>query len=85
MEPIPLEVPEKAVTFEAKLKETAEGNPPYVAITLPNGAIYARRLNSDGTDWESADFQPIYTQIRPIRWTGPTAVEFPKTISRSIR
>jgi len=55
-EPTELELPEKATSFTAVVSQTqSEVNPPRVAIRLASGAIYERKLNLDGTDWEDSE------------------------------
>ena len=51
-EPTELEVPEKASSFTAVVKQhTRETNPPSLVIRVPSSAIYASQLNRDGSDW----------------------------------
>lgn len=55
-EPQELELPDEATSFTAVVKQnTDESKPPHLAIRTPNGAIYERRLNRDGSDWEDID------------------------------
>jgi len=50
-----LELPNKATNFTAAVKQTkTEDQPPRLVIRTEDGAIYDRKLNADGTDWEDA-------------------------------
>lgn len=52
-EPQELELPDEATSFTAVVKQNIhENQPPHLAIRTPNGAIYERKLNRDGSDWE---------------------------------
>jgi hypothetical protein len=52
-EPQELELPDEASSFTAVVKQNIhENQPPHLAIRTPNGAIYERKLNRDGSDWE---------------------------------
>jgi len=55
-EPQVLEVPDEETSFTAVVKQNIrEIQPPHLAIRTPNGAIYERKLNRDGSDWEDID------------------------------
>jgi len=52
-----LGLPENATTFSAVVKQrNRENEPPHLAIRLPDGTIYGRYLNQDGTDWTDGDW-----------------------------
>lgn len=52
-EPQEIELPDEATSFTAVVKQNIhENQPPHLAIRTPNGAIYERKLNRDGSDWE---------------------------------
>ncbi|MCK5218431.1 hypothetical protein KAR10_02840, partial [bacterium] len=53
-EPILLEeLPEEATVFTAVVKQHQRANnPPHLAVRVPSGAIYDRKLNPQGSDWE---------------------------------
>jgi hypothetical protein len=56
-EPTELELPEKATTFTAVLKQSVrEDSPPHLVIRLLHGALYHRRLNRDGSDWDDQEW-----------------------------
>jgi hypothetical protein len=55
----PLDLPEGATIFTAVVKQRNRDNEsPHLAIRIPNGAIYTRRLDQDGADWEAGDWYP---------------------------
>ena len=52
-EPQVLELPDEATSFTAVVKQNIhENQPAHLTIRTPNGAIYERKLNRDGSDWE---------------------------------
>jgi len=52
-EPQELELPDEVTSFTAVVKQNIyENQPPHLVIRTPNGAIYERKLNRDGSDWE---------------------------------
>ncbi|MCP4702907.1 MAG: hypothetical protein GY862_39505 [Gammaproteobacteria bacterium] len=52
-EPHELELPDEATSFTAVVKQNIyENQPPHLAIHTPDGAVYERKLNRDGSDWE---------------------------------
>lgn len=55
----PLDLPEGAITFTAVVKQrNRDDEPPHLAIRIPNGAIYIRRLDQSGAVWEAGDWYP---------------------------
>ncbi|MCI0723916.1 MAG: peptidoglycan-binding protein, partial [Acidobacteria bacterium] len=49
----PLDLPNEATSFTAVVKQSSRTTePPHLAIRLENGAIYERRLNREGSEWE---------------------------------
>ena len=55
-----LELPEEATAFTAVVKQrNREKEPPHLAIRVPGGAIYARLMNRDGSDWADEYWHPI--------------------------
>lgn len=64
-DPQPLEIPLAASDFNALVKQTEQPeNPPHIAIRLPDGTIYDRRLNEDGSDWAAGDWKPLIAESK---------------------
>lgn len=54
------EMPEDAVTFTAVVKQHQRvANPPHLAIRVPSGAIYDRRLDQAGIDWSEGEWRTL--------------------------
>ncbi len=52
----PLELPDETLSFTAVVKQSSiESQPPHLAIRTPNGAVYMRKLNREGSDWADTD------------------------------
>jgi hypothetical protein len=78
-EPSDLETPkdgkEAVTSFTAVLKQrNREDNPPHLAIRVPSGAIYERRLNHDGSDWADDDWKPIIGSARGSEFSEISAM-----------
>lgn len=60
-----LDLPDDATSFSAVVKQRSHTDePPHLAIRVPSGAIYARRMNRDGDDWDDGDWEPIAPHAR---------------------
>jgi hypothetical protein len=60
-----LELPEQVTSFSAVVRQRAsETRRPHIAIRVPSGAIYLRKLNGDGTDWDGGTWHPICGRLR---------------------
>jgi hypothetical protein len=80
-EPQELELPDEATSFTAVVKQNIhENHPPHLAIRTPNGAIFERKLNRDGSDWEdigsddstdpdSSDWTPTVSELLGRRYS----------------
>ena len=59
-EPTELEIPEGATQFGAVVMQVSHDNdPPLVAIRVPSGAIYWRRLDRSGSGWAQGDWRVV--------------------------
>ena len=60
-----LELPEEATSFSAVVMQSyQEKNSPRLALRMPQGAIYIRSLNVDGTDWAEGEWIPWWGRAR---------------------
>ncbi len=54
------EIPDEATTFTVVVKQHQRAdNPPHLAVRVPSGAIYDRRLDREGTDWAGDDWRVL--------------------------
>jgi hypothetical protein len=76
----PLDLPERAKTFTAVVKQRNRDNePPHLAIRIPNGAIYIRRLDQNGAVWEAGDWYPTVGRAKGSEFSELLAMLEPES------
>jgi hypothetical protein len=78
-EPEPLELPkekdQEAADFTAVVKQSSDlFSPPHLAICLPSGALYERKMNADASDWVEGDWQLLVGKLVYSKFTKVCAM-----------